>query len=116
MNGHNTTLLTCKYCGTCGLAKGYSLDLFCSTMFCYMYVLNGANDKRLITFSHESLLFDHPLCLRRPRNYATGGAAGVVESFCCHPLDTIKTRTQLTSLSPAIVAKRLVKNEGVFAL
>ncbi|CBN79385.1 conserved unknown protein [Ectocarpus siliculosus] len=45
-----------------------------------------------------------------------GGAAGVVESSCCHPLDTIKTRTQLTSLSPAIVAKRLVKNEGVFAL
>ncbi|CAM9250863.1 unnamed protein product, partial [Hapterophycus canaliculatus] len=45
-----------------------------------------------------------------------GGAAGVVESLSCHPLDTIKTRTQLTSLGPATVARRLLNNEGFFAL
>ncbi|KAJ2666969.1 Mitochondrial succinate-fumarate transporter [Coemansia sp. RSA 1199] len=56
-----------------------------------------------------------------------GGAAGLVEAMCCHPLDTIKVRMQLRNsrrLAPdaAIpksflgVGQRIVQREGVFAL
>ncbi|KAJ2350838.1 Mitochondrial succinate-fumarate transporter [Coemansia erecta] len=58
-----------------------------------------------------------------------GGAAGLVEAMCCHPLDTIKVRMQLRNsrrLSPEAAAKipksflgvgqRIVQREGVLAL
>lgn len=50
-----------------------------------------------------------------------GGAAGVVESSCCHPLDTVKTRMQLRSKGgstkgPIATASRIVSHEGFFAL
>lgn len=50
-----------------------------------------------------------------------GGIAGVVESSCCHPLDTIKTRMQLrtqggSTKGPIATASRIVSNEGFFAL
>eukprot|EP00903_Cladosiphon_okamuranus_P018700 g17213.t1 len=45
-----------------------------------------------------------------------GGIAGAVESSTCHPLDTVKTRTQLTSLGPMVTARRIVEREGFFAL
>lgn len=50
-----------------------------------------------------------------------GGIAGVVESSCCHPLDTIKTRMQLrmkggSKKGPIATAKRMVSNEGFFSL
>lgn len=50
-----------------------------------------------------------------------GGAAGVVESSTLFPLDTIKTRMQLrakggSTYGPFMTAKRIVKNEGFFAL
>lgn len=50
-----------------------------------------------------------------------GGIAGVVESSCCHPLDTIKTRMQLRTKAgskrgPIATATRIVRNEGFFAL
>lgn len=50
-----------------------------------------------------------------------GGMAGVVESSCCHPLDTVKTRMQLrtkggSTKGPIATASRIVSNEGFFAL
>lgn len=50
-----------------------------------------------------------------------GGAAGVVESSCCHPLDTIKTRMQLrtkggSTKGPLRTASSIVSKEGFFAL
>ncbi|KAI9504562.1 Mitochondrial succinate-fumarate transporter [Coemansia spiralis] len=58
-----------------------------------------------------------------------GGAAGLAESLCCHPLDTIKVRMQLNSSRrlPANIAKempksfvgvghRIVQREGIMAL
>lgn len=50
-----------------------------------------------------------------------GGIAGVVESSCCHPLDTIKTRMQLRTSAgskrgPIATASRIVSHEGFFAL
>jgi len=81
----------------------------------------------------------HPL-----QHLIAGGIAGFVESSCCHPLDTIKTRMQLrrqatasatashaalghkpsrtsgvtvtASLGPIGTAKRIVKREGYFSL
>lgn len=57
-----------------------------------------------------------------------GGIAGIVESSCCHPLDTIKTQVQLSS-GPAVrvldrtasggvmgVAMEIVQNGGFFEL
>ncbi|KAJ2699025.1 Mitochondrial succinate-fumarate transporter [Coemansia sp. IMI 203386] len=59
-----------------------------------------------------------------------GGAAGLAEALCCHPLDTIKVRMQLTNMrrappapgAPAMpksflgVGQRIVQREGVLAL
>eukprot|EP00903_Cladosiphon_okamuranus_P018687 g17200.t1 len=50
-----------------------------------------------------------------------GGVAGVVESSCCHPLDTIKTRMQLrtkggSTKGPLRTASSIVSKEGFFAL
>lgn len=50
-----------------------------------------------------------------------GGAAGVVESSCCHPLDTIKTRMQLrikggSTKGPIRTASSIISKEGFFAL
>lgn len=50
-----------------------------------------------------------------------GGVAGVVESSCCHPLDTIKTRMQLrvkggSTKGPLRTASNIVSKEGFFAL
>lgn len=50
-----------------------------------------------------------------------GGVAGVVESSCCHPLDTIKTRMQLrtkggSTKGPLRTASGIVSKEGFFAL
>ncbi|KAJ2856522.1 Mitochondrial succinate-fumarate transporter [Coemansia erecta] len=58
-----------------------------------------------------------------------GGAAGLVESTCCHPLDTIKVRMQLTNMrhqAPEAakampssflgVGHRIVQKEGILAL
>lgn len=50
-----------------------------------------------------------------------GGVAGVVESSCCHPLDTIKTRMQLrtkggSTKGPIRTASSIVSKEGFFAL
>lgn len=82
----------------------------------------------------------HPL-----QHLCAGGIAGFVESSCCHPLDTIKTRMQLriqatasaaashtalghkppsgrssgvvtASLGPMGTAQRIIKREGYFSL
>lgn len=82
----------------------------------------------------------HPL-----QHLLAGGMAGFVESSCCHPLDTIKTRMQLrrqatfsaaashtalghkttrtshgatvtASLGPLGTAQRIIKREGYFSL
>ncbi|CAM9911735.1 unnamed protein product [Heterosigma akashiwo] len=66
----------------------------------------------------------HPLM-----HLIAGGSAGLVESTCCHPLDTIKTRMQLTAttnhyttaaggstIGPLQTATRIVANEGLFSL
>ncbi|KNC75763.1 hypothetical protein SARC_11721 [Sphaeroforma arctica JP610] len=50
-----------------------------------------------------------------------GGGAGATESLICHPLDTIKTRMQLSQsvgrpLSPFATASRIVAREGVRSL
>ncbi|KAJ2366766.1 Mitochondrial succinate-fumarate transporter [Coemansia sp. RSA 2607] len=58
-----------------------------------------------------------------------GGAAGLAEALCCHPLDTIKVRMQLANMrrAPASngaavpksflgVGQRIVQREGVLAL
>ncbi|OZJ04116.1 hypothetical protein BZG36_02867 [Bifiguratus adelaidae] len=55
-----------------------------------------------------------------------GGSAGFVEACCCHPLDTIKVRMQLSksgnrnaqgrSLSFLGVGAKIVRNESFFAL
>eukprot|EP01134_Creolimax_fragrantissima_P004927 CFRG4927T1 len=50
-----------------------------------------------------------------------GGGAGATESLICHPLDTIKTRMQLSqsvgrSMSPFATAKRIVSREGATSL
>eukprot|EP00752_Nemacystus_decipiens_P014630 g13028.t1 len=50
-----------------------------------------------------------------------GGVAGVVESSCCHPLDTIKTRMQLrtkggSTKGPLRTASNIITKEGFFAL
>lgn len=50
-----------------------------------------------------------------------GGIAGVVESSCCHPLDTIKTRMQLrtrggSTKGPLRTASNIISKEGFFAL
>ncbi|KAI7825877.1 mitochondrial carrier domain-containing protein [Kickxella alabastrina] len=59
-----------------------------------------------------------------------GGAAGLAEAMCCHPLDTIKVRMQLTNMRRAPsaassaampksflgVGQRIVQREGALAL
>jgi len=55
------------------------------------------------------------------QNLVSGGIAGLVESSCCHPLDTIKTRMQLrskggSSAGPFGTAYKIVTNEGFLAL
>ncbi|KAJ1908300.1 Mitochondrial succinate-fumarate transporter [Coemansia sp. S100] len=56
-----------------------------------------------------------------------GGAAGLAEAMCCHPLDTIKVRMQLKNSRRAVidasapksflgVGQRIVQREGVRAL
>ncbi|KAJ2133858.1 Mitochondrial succinate-fumarate transporter, partial [Coemansia sp. RSA 353] len=54
-----------------------------------------------------------------------GGAAGLVEAMCCHPLDTIKVRMQLRNsrrLADTVpksflgVGHRIVQREGILAL
>ncbi|CAM9511089.1 unnamed protein product [Ectocarpus sp. 4 AP-2014] len=50
-----------------------------------------------------------------------GGVAGVVESSCCHPLDTVKTRMQLrikggSTKGPLRTASSIVTKEGFLAL
>ncbi|CAM9476709.1 unnamed protein product [Chrysoparadoxa australica] len=50
-----------------------------------------------------------------------GGAAGLVESSVCHPLDTIKTRMQLRASAgsvrgPIMTAQRIITHEGFFSL
>lgn len=51
-----------------------------------------------------------------------GGAAGIVESSCCHPLDTVKVRVQLQRTGPRTpsgtmsTAMRIVNNEGFLSL
>ncbi|KAJ1942851.1 Mitochondrial succinate-fumarate transporter [Linderina macrospora] len=59
-----------------------------------------------------------------------GGAAGLAEALCCHPLDTIKVRMQLNNMrrapptngAPALpksflgVGQRIVQREGILAL
>ncbi|CAM9226570.1 unnamed protein product [Choristocarpus tenellus] len=51
-----------------------------------------------------------------------GGTAGVVESSCCHPLDTIKTRMQLRTKAgnnrrgPVTTATRIITHEGFLSL
>lgn len=55
-------------------------------------------------------------------NLLAGGAAGVVESSCCHPLDTVKVRVQLgckgaySADGTFATAIRIMNNEGFFAL
>ena len=59
----------------------------------------------------------HPL-----EHFLAGGTAGLVESSCCHPLDTIKTRMQLRKqvpgrrLGPLTTAQRIVRKEGFLSL
>uniref|UniRef100_A0A6U4GJ12 Mitochondrial carrier protein n=1 Tax=Phaeomonas parva TaxID=124430 RepID=A0A6U4GJ12_9STRA len=62
---------------------------------------------------------------RKPfaQHLVCGGAAGLVESFCCHPLDTIKTRMQLRVLTagrarkgPLLTGVGIVQREGFFSL
>ncbi|GMI43595.1 hypothetical protein TrCOL_g963, partial [Triparma columacea] len=60
----------------------------------------------------------HPL-----EHLLAGGTAGLVESSCCHPLDTIKTRMQLRrqvanakTMGPLTTASRIVKREGFLSL
>mmetsp|Transcript_19657 Transcript_19657/g.40791 ORF Transcript_19657/g.40791 Transcript_19657/m.40791 type:complete len:87 (+) Transcript_19657:38-298(+) len=55
----------------------------------------------------------HPL-----EHFLAGGTAGLVESSCCHPLDTIKTRMQLRkqiasakAIGPLTTATRIIKRE-----
>ncbi|CAM9317919.1 unnamed protein product [Ectocarpus sp. 12 AP-2014] len=50
-----------------------------------------------------------------------GGLAGVVESSCCHPLDTVKTRMQLrikggSTKGPLRTASSIITKEGFLAL
>ena len=47
-----------------------------------------------------------------------GGIAGISDALVCHPLDTIKTRIQLSSrsITPFSACKNIVKQEGVWAL
>lgn len=50
-----------------------------------------------------------------------GGVAGVVESSCCHPLDTVKTRMQLrikggSTKGPLRTASSIITKEGFLAL
>eukprot|EP00126_Sphaerothecum_destruens_P005194 Sdes_comp18629_c0_seq1m8819 len=65
------------------------------------------------TSSGKKSFFDHLLA---------GGGAGVVESLACHPLDTIKTRMQLSRTQIGKgkgvfgVAYTCVRNEGPLAL
>eukprot|EP00123_Amoebidium_parasiticum_P000165 comp10420_c0_seq1/m.5189 comp10420_c0_seq1/g.5189 ORF comp10420_c0_seq1/g.5189 comp10420_c0_seq1/m.5189 type:complete len:314 (-) comp10420_c0_seq1:466-1407(-) len=54
-------------------------------------------------------------------NLVAGGGAGAMESSICHPLDTVKTRLQLArsigrSAGMVGTAKRIINNEGFFAL
>ncbi|GMI10717.1 hypothetical protein TrLO_g9024 [Triparma laevis f. longispina] len=60
----------------------------------------------------------HPL-----EHFLAGGTAGLVESSCCHPLDTIKTRMQLRKqianakpIGPLTTAMRIINREGFFSL
>ena len=60
----------------------------------------------------------HPL-----EHFVAGGTAGLVESSCCHPLDTIKTRMQLRrqvpgnkTVGPIDTAVRIIKREGFMSL
>lgn len=57
-----------------------------------------------------------PTPSRSPSPLSLGGVAGAVESATCHPLDTVKTRTQLTSLGPMMTARGIVETEGFLAL
>ncbi|KAK9482582.1 mitochondrial carrier domain-containing protein [Lipomyces starkeyi] len=58
-------------------------------------------------------------------NLIAGGTAGLCEALCCHPLDTIKVRMQLSTLTVADGIKRvgffatfinIVRKESVFCL
>ncbi|KAK9358371.1 mitochondrial carrier domain-containing protein [Lipomyces starkeyi] len=58
-------------------------------------------------------------------NLIAGGTAGLCEALCCHPLDTIKVRMQLSTRTAADGIKRvgffgtflnIVRKEGVFGL
>ncbi|VEU20902.1 DEKNAAC101835 [Brettanomyces naardenensis] len=62
---------------------------------------------------------------KRTIDLLAGGAAGLFEALCCHPLDTIKVRMQLykKGSDPAVKAPGLIKtgvtifkDEGFFAL
>lgn len=60
---------------------------------------------------------------RKPfvQHLVCGGIAGFVESSCCHPLDTIKTRIQLrgaqsVARGPIGTAANIVRREGFFSL
>jgi len=60
----------------------------------------------------------HPL-----EHLLAGGTAGLVESSCCHPLDTIKTRMQLRrqvpsskTMGPLTTATRIINREGFLSL
>jgi len=47
-----------------------------------------------------------------------GGVAGISDALVCHPLDTIKTRIQLSrqTTTPFFAGKNIVKQEGFLAL
>ena len=51
-----------------------------------------------------------------------GGIAGIVESTCCHPFDTVKTTMQLknsrcvSAQNPFNVASTIIKQDGFFSL
>ncbi|CAG8456313.1 4863_t:CDS:2 [Ambispora leptoticha] len=53
-------------------------------------------------------------------HFIAGGGAGLTEALCCHPLDTIKVRMQLSKKSPRpgfiSVAVNLVRKESPLAL
>ncbi|CAG8577747.1 690_t:CDS:2 [Paraglomus brasilianum] len=53
-------------------------------------------------------------------HFVAGGGAGLTEALCCHPLDTIKVRMQLSKKSPRpgfiMTAVSIVRRESFFAL
>ncbi|GBB88448.1 hypothetical protein RclHR1_00150044 [Rhizophagus clarus] len=52
-------------------------------------------------------------------HFLAGGGAGLCEAVCCHPLDTIKVRMQLSKKSPRpgfiTVAYNIFRKESIFA-